>query len=75
MAQTGGALVAIVQTYFAGADTMPVATTRADGQRREVESKDAMNSKAHVAATALQQAVTKLGQEGYTLKSFFFVGG
>ena len=74
MAQTGGADVVIVQTYFTGISTLHIAVTRADGQTQEAEVKDAGNVKSHVVAVALQQTLAKLVQEGYTLKSNFAFG-
>jgi hypothetical protein len=53
---------------------MHIAITRAGGQTQDTEVKDAMDVKAHVAAIALQQALAKLVQEGYTLKSSFSLG-
>jgi hypothetical protein len=69
MAQTSGAEVVVVQTYYTNLTTLHLAITRANGQTEEVIVKGAGNVKDHVAAAAYQQVLAKLVQEGYTLKS------
>jgi hypothetical protein len=71
MAQTGGPDVVVVRVYDAGAN-VELAISRGNGQVEMIKFNSGVSDK-HLkeAAEGYQQALAKLYQEGYSLKSTF----
>lgn len=75
LAQTGGADVVVVQLKESVTGTMRVVIAYPGGKMEEQEFKAGYTDKAqNEAATEYQKLITKLYQQGYTLKSTFGPG-
>jgi hypothetical protein len=72
MAQTGGADVVVVQVSF-GLGAGQILISRGGGKTEVVEIKK-QNRNAGFESEAYQQVISKLYQEGYTIKSTFSDG-
>lgn len=70
MAQTSGAAVVVVQTYYIGLGALRIAITRGEGKTEQREVK----SKGNDQVEAVQKVIADLYQQGYSLKGTYGPG-